>query len=81
MTGRELTAELGKLREALGRLEGRVVAMRDAVLRDLSKDYFSEDFDEGIDEAIGDIRDAAKEIEEAVDDLDARAVKGEDDED
>lgn len=56
MTDQELAAHLGAIRDAVGSLEGRTVAIRDTFTREFGEDYFSREFIDGFDAALENIR-------------------------
>ena len=69
MSGSELAQNLAKIRDAAGVIESGVLAMKDAVRRDLNEDYFSDEFLENLTDAVETIREATDESMEAVDEL------------
>ena len=69
MRGSELAQNLAKIRDAAGVIESGVLAMKDAVRRDLNEDYFSDEFLENLTAAVETIREATDESMEAVDEL------------
>lgn len=73
MRGSELAQNLAKIRDAAGVIESGMLAMKDAARRDLSEDYFSDEFLDNLTDAVEAIREATDESMEAVDELNSDA--------
>jgi hypothetical protein len=55
MTDQELAFHLGKSMEALGRIKGGVVAMKDTIKRELGDEYHSDDMREVVQGGLTDL--------------------------
>lgn len=66
MTNRELASRLGRILDCVGTIEGRVLALRDLVAQEIGENYLSQDFKDGIDRGLNNIRVLVEECYEAL---------------